>query len=273
MAYGTSTLTAAVSLTGDNNVDALLHRRRWASTAVTYSFTRNFSNDYEEEPPLGYPDSSSHNASFQSLNAAQRTAANWWAGAYSSVSGLNLNRLTGSNDRNATIRMAESAPSATMTQTAYARQPGSSFAAGDIWFNTTDYNTPEIGNYAWHTFGHEMGHALGLKHGHKAAWDNSLTLNSARDSMEFSIMTYRYGRVAIAAPELATGRLLPTAPAGGTPGGRTASKSCKSWIQKPQRFYCPLCSWSKKQLVPRVTDSSSQSIWLLCPIIRKLKFR
>jgi serralysin len=48
------------------------------------------------------------------------------------------------------------------------------------------YDNPVVGNYAYLTFLHETGHALGLKHGHE-----SPALSPDRDSMEYSIMTYR----------------------------------------------------------------------------------
>ena len=40
---------------------------------------------------------------------------------------------------------------------------------GDVWFGTYNNNTyrsPVAGNYAWATHIHELGHALGLSHGH-----------------------------------------------------------------------------------------------------------
>ena len=40
-------------------------------------------------------------------------------------------------------------------------------AQGDTWFNHTYYNAPQIGSFAYACgILHEMGHALGLKHGH-----------------------------------------------------------------------------------------------------------
>ena len=70
------------------------------------------------------------------------------------------------------------------------------FAHGDMFFNGTDYNTPVKGNFAYATVIHEMGHALGLKHGHitQPSPGESFVipaLPAAHDSMEFSIMTYR----------------------------------------------------------------------------------
>ncbi len=185
MAYGIGVSTVNNIATGNNNIDSLVGYKRWASKNITFSFTNNFRNDYEDES--GYPDNGLHNATFSSLNAIQRAATREWMAMYESVSGLNLIELTGANDRHATIRMAESShPS-----TAYAYLPHTHVAGGDIWFNKTNYNTPIKGNYAYHTFGHEIGHALGLTHGHEGIGSiRNVSTNANRDSMEFSIMTY-----------------------------------------------------------------------------------
>ena len=79
------------------------------------------------------------------------------------------------------------------TWTAYAWSPGTG-NGGDIWFNTTSYNAPVLGTYAYQTFFHEIGHALGLKHPHEAdtqSGGNTTTLPSQWDSLEFTTMTYR----------------------------------------------------------------------------------
>jgi Ca2+-binding RTX toxin-like protein len=183
-AFGVPSTTSSVTASGDTNTDALLGGTRWANLAVTYSFTDNYANDYE----ASYAGSAVHSTSFLALSAQQQSVARAWIGAggiYDNVSGLAPVELTGASDRDATIRMAMSDDPGT----AYAYFPNGSFVeGGDAWFNKTSYNTPVIGNYAFHTFGHELGHALGLEHGHEA---NPLAMTADRDSMEFSIMTYR----------------------------------------------------------------------------------
>ena len=195
MAYGKVTKTTQNQATGDNNIDALLTSRRWASNNVTFSFTNNFKNDYEDE--RGYP--KKYEAGFQSLDSTdsrkgQKKATVDWMEMYENVSGLKLTELKGRDDRNATIRIAISDEPSTAEVAAFPGDrsfTGSGFAAGDIWFNPDDYNTPTIGNFAFHTFGHEIGHALGLRHGHSKGGVKNVAATSDRDSMEFSIMTYR----------------------------------------------------------------------------------
>lgn len=186
-AFGVPTATKTVAATGDNNIDGLLSGVAWQSSAVTFSFPDSM-NDYEGGYPSGY--SSSPVLSFQALNSTQQATARDWIGAggeYASVSGLTPSELTGTSDKDATLRMAMSDD----PYTAYAYFPAATVEGGDAWFNPYDYNAPVIGNYAFHTFGHELGHALGLKHGHETGGVANVAMDANRDSMEFSVMTYR----------------------------------------------------------------------------------
>jgi serralysin len=189
MPFGSPVPTSTVGATFNNNIDGLLSGVKWrdytASAPISYSFTDNI-NDYEST----YANRASHAASFQTLNATQRTAARAWITQYANVSNANFVELTGASDRNATIRMASS----NVPSTAFAYYPNNSLVeGGDAWFNksTGSYTNPILGTYAYHTFGHELGHALGLKHGQELGGVRNVALNPDRDSMEFSIMTYR----------------------------------------------------------------------------------
>lgn len=186
-AFGVPTSIKTVAATGDNNIDGLLDGTAWLSNAVTFSFPDSM-NDYETGYSPGY--TSNPVLSFQALNSTQQAAARDWLGAggeYANVSGLTPSELTGASDKDATIRMAMSDD----PYTAYAYFPAATVEGGDAWFNPYDYNTPVIGGYAYHTFGHELGHALGLKHGHETGGAANVAMNADRDSMEFSVMTYR----------------------------------------------------------------------------------
>jgi serralysin len=181
--FGAFTGTTATIATGNNNIDGLITADRWTSTTVTYSFTDNFANDYE----AGYSNASVHSRSFQTLNATHKAVMRKWAKAYHDVSLLNLVEQTGVADRDATLRIAVSDDA----DTAYGYNPEDTVQGGDIWFNPRDYNAPVIGDYAYYIFGHELGHALGLKHPHETSGVRNVTMNADRDSHEFSVMSYR----------------------------------------------------------------------------------
>jgi serralysin len=174
-----------VIATGNNNIDALLKKNKWASSTVTFSFTNSFS-DYGSNYPYG----NEYRQGYQPLLAYQQATARAWLAQYASVSLLKPVEVSGSNDRNATIRIALSnKPSG-----GEAFAPSTTAAGGDVWFNPSAFSHVELGTYAYHGIGHEIGHAVGLRHGHAVEPGEDLrdvVTDPLKDSMEYSIMTYR----------------------------------------------------------------------------------
>ncbi len=168
----------------DQGVDALLSGHVWATSALTYSFPDSAA-DYSYRGELSVQDT------FSEATAALADAARQAFASYASVSGLTFTELVGDADRNADIAVARSAA----PDTAFAYFPNDADEGGDAWFNDTDYNNPVAGTYAWATVLHEIGHGLGLKHGHEAAVAGAATGAGAAphdlDSHEYTVMTYR----------------------------------------------------------------------------------
>jgi len=141
---------------------------------LTYGFT---------DDPSDYGPGEGSNeiaAGMQPLNSQQQFAVRTALTHVANLTNLTFTELT-ADPGGAQLRYALSSE----PETAHAYYPGSG-DGGDSWYNTLEYVGPRPGNYPWATFIHETGHALGLKHGHEPP-----ALSANRDSLEYSVMTYR----------------------------------------------------------------------------------
>ncbi|MCM2474093.1 protease [Rhizobium sp. CG5] len=163
--------------------DALVGGYKWTDATVSFSFATSASDYGANYSRTGEP-----NNGFGVLNATQQSATRAVFAEISGFTNLNFSERTGSDVSSATIRLGQTLS----TATAHAYFPGSYEAAGDVWFrNDGTYDSPVLGSYAYNEgFLHEIGHALGLAHGHeiRAGFGR---LSAAYDSNEFTVMTYR----------------------------------------------------------------------------------
>ncbi|HEY8276823.1 MAG TPA: M10 family metallopeptidase [Methyloceanibacter sp.] len=167
-------------------------------TLLTYSFPTSTASY------LGYTAVNG----FEAFNAKQQVAAIKVLRMVDNVSNVDFQYTADPTQAN--IRMAEmtsidvgTGPVAFATAYGIAPDPNNApaFAHGDTWFNHTSYNKPTLGSFAFASgIMHELGHALGLKHGHVP--DDVLNANGQyayslpalsfdHDSLEYSVMTYR----------------------------------------------------------------------------------
>ncbi|HEY0043279.1 MAG TPA: M10 family metallopeptidase C-terminal domain-containing protein [Allosphingosinicella sp.] len=176
-------VTTSVQTSSDSELNALLYPVKWGVSAFTFGFP-SAAESYDGYSPGDEP----FNA-FEALNALQRTAARSAFGAFSAVANLTFTELSDAAAGTADFRLASSdAPS-----TAWAYLPTQDPRGGDAWFNNSRgrFDSPTAGNYAWISFLHELGHALGLKHPHESEGGAFGTMSVAHDSSEYTVMSYR----------------------------------------------------------------------------------
>jgi len=157
-------------------IDGLLSGVKWASTSLTYSFPTSAS-------AYGYSGEAQNG--FEGMSAIQPAAIVKALGMFSSVTGLTFTQSA--SDATGTLRFAQS----NEPSTAWAYYPATEEQGGDVWFGRSNnwYVQPSVGTYGFHTILHELGHALGLKHGHEVA-GAFRALPGAANSMPFTVMSY-----------------------------------------------------------------------------------
>jgi serralysin len=157
-------------------VDGLLSGVKWASTSLTYSFPTSAS-------AYGYSGEAQNG--FEGMSTIQQAAIVKALGMFSSVTGLTFSQAA--SDATGTLRFAQS----NEPSTAWAYYPAAEEQGGDVWFGRSSgwYTQPSVGTYGFHTILHELGHALGLKHGHETA-GAFRALPGSVNSMPFTVMSY-----------------------------------------------------------------------------------
>lgn len=162
----------AVTLTGTSTdvFDPWLSKYHWADGTLTYSFPTDGSTyDYMST------------GSVTPLSISQQNAVRQILAEISSFTGINFVEVTESALTEGDLRFATD----TSTSGAYAYLPTTSESGGDTFFGTLTDN-PNIGNEAYLYFIHEIGHAMGLDHGH----EYPSFVDTGFDSQEYTVLTY-----------------------------------------------------------------------------------
>jgi serralysin len=176
--------SASVSPSGDQRIDALLCGTKWAGP-VSFGAPAARS-DYEPDYPEPLNGFRTLNAEQLATATATLTASSPAAPGHGAFSVAGFTRLATSFARtgDADIRICNTRDA----DTAYTYYPSDVATGGDVFLGGAG-SSPRTGNYHGYALIHELGHALGLKHGNETDLFGALPRPS--DSMEYSVMTYR----------------------------------------------------------------------------------
>ena len=171
--------------TGNQDIDGVLSGQRWDSTSITYNFP-TLASYYG----AGYNGDNNEPAGFQAVSASFQAMVRDALAQYASVANLTFTEVGPGAASNISVARTSNLGSFN----GYGYNPGPNQRNGDAWFasSTTQVGDTEVrGRGTWRLVMHELGHSLGLKHGHEAGGPANTAMTVQHDDNDYSIMSYR----------------------------------------------------------------------------------
>lgn len=189
---GIHELISIFDASGDQKIDGILHDVAWRNDGITYSLPgakKSYGHGYGGGETAGFIPATQQmgDTLARYLNTASGNAADDGF----AVEGFTALDVAPGAAARASIRIAQTRSDPYDYGTAWGYYPSTFAVSGDAWFYTGnfDYTRPVPGNYANFTLLHELGHTLGLAHGHSNSAFGQLP--ETVDMMEYTVMTYR----------------------------------------------------------------------------------
>ena len=188
-------LVRDVGASGNQAIDGIVQGTAWTATTLDFSVPASAAYEASDsEAAKGFRSVSPGQHAVADCTLAGATAVPGYASTtLGAVSSFTNEAFTDTGAGAASVMLASSSEPA--TSETYV--PSSAVQSGDVWFGqafdgnpTFDLRNPIRGNYAYFSVVHELGHALGLKHGNEAGGVAGETLPAATDDVEYSLMTY-----------------------------------------------------------------------------------
>ena len=211
------------SYLGFNNIRALLGGSKWGGVigsgfSLTYSFPWSVNesaswdlgiNGYTQNDPTNLNSSNEpYRAATDSLNIIQQDFVSSALSKWANVANIQFTLVDDNAVQVGDLRFTFTTA---VDEGGHAYFPNQSAIAGDIWLpvdqSDTTFANPKEGTYGYHTFLHEIGHSLGLKHPFEG-----YSLPTDQDWYANSVMSYNDWKRSEDPNRLVTADFSPTTP-------------------------------------------------------------